>query len=55
VRRLQAPAVGGFAAPEERWYRTVSNRFAQIRGYRKNGANPWLARGAGDADSMKGR
>jgi hypothetical protein len=43
---------GGFATPEERWYRAVSKGFAQTRGCRASGANPWLARGAGDADSM---
>jgi len=43
---------GGFATPEERWYRAVSKGFAQTRGCRKIGANPWLARSAGDADSI---
>jgi hypothetical protein len=54
MRRCSGARPGGFAAPEERWYRTVSNRFAQSCGCRRYGANPRLARDAGDADSMKG-
>jgi len=54
VRRCFGACPGGFAAPEERWYRAVSTWFAQIRGCRLGGAKPWLARGAGDADSMNG-
>jgi hypothetical protein len=46
---------GGFATPEERWYRAVSEGFAQTRGCRKIDAIPWLARDAGDADSMNRR
>jgi hypothetical protein len=49
----RALALAAFAAPEERRYRAVSNRFAQSCGCRYSGANPLLARGAGDADSMK--
>jgi hypothetical protein len=49
----QALALAGLPAPEERWYRIVSNRFAQSCGCRSFGANPRLARDAGDADSMK--
>ena len=39
---------GGVAAPEERWYRTVSKRTAQRCGCRRAGANPRMAYGAGD-------
>ena len=39
---------GGFAAPEERWCRIVSNGFSQTRGCRFSGANPLLAHVAGD-------
>jgi len=39
---------GGFAAPEERWYRAVSKIISQCRGCRRAGANLRMAYGAGD-------
>jgi hypothetical protein len=48
------PALAAFAAPEERRYRAVSNRFCTEPWLADfSDANPLLARGAGDADSMK--
>ena len=44
---------GGSAAPEERWCRTASNGLTQTRGYRCFGANPVLARAAGDPHHCK--
>jgi hypothetical protein len=53
LRRCFGERLGGFAAPEERWYRAVSMEFAQSRGCH-SGANPELAHDAGDAHSMNG-
>jgi hypothetical protein len=38
---------GGFAAPEELWYRNASNGLHKFAGRRRVGANLWLARIAG--------
>lgn len=38
---------GGFATPEELWYRNASNGSHKFEGCRLVGANPWLARIAG--------
>jgi hypothetical protein len=43
---------GGFAAPEERWYRAVSKGFSQCRGCRRAGANLRMAYGACDPLSL---
>src|SRR6202051_1606649 len=38
---------GGFATPEELWYRNASNGLHKFAGCRRVGANLWLARIAG--------